>query len=164
MKHKITLVLIIIFQLSFGQTASNFWENVQFGGGLGLNFGSGLTEISVAPSAKYNITNQFAVGLGLQGSYVNSYSYKSTIYGGSGMIFFNPIEDVQLSVEIEQMYVKNTIKDIPEIKSNFWNTGLFLGAGYSVGSFVVGTRYNVLYDKNKNIYNSAFMPFVRVFF
>jgi hypothetical protein len=28
----------------------------------------------------------------------------------------------------------------------------------------IGARYNVLFDKDKNVYGEAFMPFVRVFF
>jgi hypothetical protein len=43
---------------------------------------------------------------------------------------------------------------------NYWNTGLFVGAGYRSGNATIGARYNVLTDKN-NIYGSAFMPFIR---
>jgi hypothetical protein len=37
-------------------------ENVQFGGGIGLGFGSGFTDISVAPSAIYNFNEYVALG------------------------------------------------------------------------------------------------------
>jgi hypothetical protein len=35
-------------------SSGNFWQNVQFGGGVGLGFGSNYTDISFAPSAIYN--------------------------------------------------------------------------------------------------------------
>src|SRR6187551_1462475 len=79
------------------QSRSPFWQNVQFGGGLGLSFGSGYTDISIAPSAIYNVNPYLAVGLGLQGSYVSSKGYyDSGIYGVSFLTYINPIPEVQL--------------------------------------------------------------------
>ena len=40
------------------KTKSDFWNHVQFGGGLGLGVGNGYADIMVAPSAIYNF-NQF---------------------------------------------------------------------------------------------------------
>jgi hypothetical protein len=37
---------------------------VQFGGGVGLGFGSNYTDISLAPSAIYNFNEYVALGLG----------------------------------------------------------------------------------------------------
>src|SRR6187551_3404639 len=79
------------------QSKNPFWEKVQFGGGLGLSFGSGYTDISIAPSAIYNVNPYLAVGLGLQGSYVSSKGYyDSGIYGVSFLTYINPIPEVQL--------------------------------------------------------------------
>jgi hypothetical protein len=47
---------------------------------------------------------------------------------------------------------------------DFWNTGLFLGAGYRAQNVTIGARYNVLFDKDKSVYSDALMPFVRVYF
>jgi hypothetical protein len=38
---------------------------VQFGGGVGLGFGSNYTDISLAPSAIYNFNEYVALGLGV---------------------------------------------------------------------------------------------------
>src|SRR5436190_8956276 len=74
------------------QSKSPFWNNVQFGGGLGLSFGSGYTDISIAPSAIYNVNPYLAVGLGLQASYASSKGYyDSGIYGVSFLTYINPI-------------------------------------------------------------------------
>ena len=158
---------------------SEFWQKVQFGGGLGLSFGSNYTNISVAPGAIYNVNDYFAVGLGAQYSYINqkayaagvnqTMQYTSNLYGGSVIALFNPIRAVQLSAEVEQLRVnterKITVNSIAEnVNDDFWNTALFLGAGYRAGNVTIGARYNVLHEKSKNVYSEPFMPFVRVYF
>lgn len=146
---------------------SDFWKNVRFGGGFGLNIGSGYTDVTLSPGAIYNFNDYFSAGLGLQGSYVASKNnFNSYIYGASSILLFNPIEAIQLSAELEELRVNRTIKvnEQPDIKDNFWNTGLFLGLGYRTGNVIFGGRYNVLYSENDFVYSTAFMPFVRVYF
>ena len=144
--------------------SSNFWDKVQFGGGLGLGIGSGYTDISVMPSAIYNVNEIVAVGVGLQFGYLDSKNqYSSFIYGGSLVGLVNPIPQIQLSAELEQVRV-NTDYDKINYSENYWNTALYLGAGYRTGSVTIGARYDVLYDKDKSLYGSGFMPFVRVYF
>src|SRR5690606_12898896 len=91
---------------------SEFWKRVRFGGGLGLSIGSGFTDITVAPSAIYEFNEYVAAGIGLQGSYIrvkprnNAFSsYEAFTYGGSWLVLVNPIQEVQLSVELEQLRV-----------------------------------------------------------
>jgi len=150
------------------QSGSPFWQNVQFGGGLGLSFGSGYTEISVAPSAIYNVNPYLAVGLGLQGSYVASKGYyDSGIYGASILTFINPIPEIQFSINLNESYVINhyeTYYGNRGYTDQFWNTALFLGAGYRTGNVTIGLAYNVLFDENDNVYGDALMPFVRAYF
>lgn len=140
-----------------------FWNKVRYGGGIGLNVGNNSTNITLAPAAIYEFNNYFAVGVGLQGSYVRVRSlYDSNIYGGSLITLFTPIPELQLSAELEQVRVNLDFFD--GFKDNFWNTGLFLGAGFRQGNVIAGLRYNVLHQNNRNIYAEAWMPFVRVFF
>lgn len=149
------------------QSRSPFWEKVQIGGGLGLSFGSGYTDISIAPSAIYNVNPYLAVGLGLQGSYVSSNGYyTSAIYGASILTFINPIPQIQLSINLNESRVNNTYEAQGgnNISENFWNTALFLGAGYRTGNVTVGLTYNVLFDEDDNVYGDAVMPFVRAYF
>jgi hypothetical protein len=149
------------------QPRSPFWEKVQIGGGLGLSFSSGYTEISIAPSAIYNVNPYLAVGLGLQGSYVSSKNYyDSTIYGASILTFINPIPQIQFSINLNESRVNNHYQTVGggTISDDFWNTALFLGAGYRTGNVTIGLAYNVLYDENDNVYGDALMPFVRAYF
>ena len=145
-----------------------FWDKVQFGGGLGLGIGSGYTDISVMPSAIYNVNEIVAVGVGLQFGYLSSKNYyKSYIYGGSIVGLLNPIPEIQLSAELEQVRVNTDYRannNRPSFSDDYWNTALFLGAGYRTGNVTIGGRYDVLFNEKRSLYGSAFMPFVRVYF
>jgi hypothetical protein len=150
------------------QKQNDFWNNVQFGGGLGLGIGSGYTDISVIPSAIYNVNEIVSVGVGLQFGYLSSKNYyKSFVYGGSLIGLINPIPEIQLSAELEQVRVNtdyNSTPYQPSFSDNYWNTALYLGAGYRTGNVTIGARYDVLFDQEKSLYGSGFMPFVRVYF
>ena len=151
-------------QTNTPNNATPFWDNVQFGGGIGLGFANGTTNISLSPSAIYNLSEYASLGLGVQYSYAREKnSYTSNLYGGSIIGLVNPFEQIQLSAELEQLRV-NVDYGTGFAKENFWNTGLFLGAGFRNGNVTFGARYNVLHKENNNIYGEAFMPFVRVFF
>ena len=149
---------------------SDFWSKVRFGGGLGLGFGSGYTDLSVAPGAIYQFNDYVALGAGLQFSYVDQKNwYSAMMYGVSGIALFNPIPQVQLSAEVEQLRVNLDVDadrygTEQAYSRDFWNTGLFLGAGYRMENVTVGVRYNVLYNEDDLVYSQAWMPFVRVYF
>ena len=170
---KSLLVLLVLFFSSCvfaqqnntpPQMQNQFWKNVQFGGGIGLGFGSGYTDISIAPSAIYNFNEYVALGLGAQYKYLKQKDYyASHFYGGSVIALLNPINGVQLSAELEQLRVNVNLEGSNSNSQNYWNTALFVGAGYRSGNVTIGARYNVLHDKN-SIYGSAFMPFVRFYF
>ncbi len=147
----------------FPKQKSEFWQKVRFGGGLGLSFGSGFTDITIAPSAIYQFNQYVAAGVGLQGSYISvRNNYEAFTYGGSLILLVNPIQEIQLSAELEQLRVNLNFND--GFSDKFWNTALFLGAGYRANNITIGLRYNVLHNSNNNVYSEAFMPFVRVYF
>ena len=144
----------------------NFWRHVRYGGGLGLSFGDGFFSGTLAPSAIYEFNPQFALGLGLNGTYSKQRDrFKSTVFGGSVIALFNPINEIQLSAEFEELNVNRTFESSEgDFKDNYWYPALFMGLGYRTGNVSVGIRYDVLYDENKSIYANAWAPFVRVFF
>ncbi|MEO6174606.1 MAG: hypothetical protein ABIP27_05595 [Flavobacterium circumlabens] len=175
-KSFFVILMFLFSNLAVSQTQQNyvidnnpdFWDRVQFGGGLGLGIGSGYTDISVMPSAIYNINEIVAVGVGLQFGYLSSKNYYSSfVYGGSIVGLVNPIPEIQLSAELEQVRV-NTDYESNNFRTafsdNYWNTALYLGAGYRTGNVTVGARYDVLFDPDRSLYGSGFMPFVRVYF
>lgn len=164
----IFLLLFMGLNLSFAQdnsaASSDFWKKVRFGGAIGMNFGSNYTEVTLAPSAIYDFNRYFSFGVGLRGSYAQEKNYyESWIYGGSLIALSNPIDFLQLSVELEQLRYNVTNEYPITYEDNFWNTGLYLGAGYFSGNVTVGIRYNVLYNSDE-IYAEPWLPFVRVYF
>src|SRR5690606_13312811 len=76
----LTVVSIIFCQISSAQEhqdfyqpkKTTFWSDVQIGGGLGLGFGNGFSNIAVSPSAIKPITEQLYLGAGLQFNYLKS--------------------------------------------------------------------------------------------
>lgn len=158
--------VLLAQQQGFGSKSSgDFWKNVQIGGGIGLGFGSGYTDISLAPSAIYNFNEYVALGLGAQYTYVKQRDYyASHLYGGSVIALFNPIREIQLSAEVEELRVNVNLEGSNSNSQDYWNTALFFGLGYRNGNVTIGARYNVLQDDTKSVYSEAFMPFVRVYF
>jgi len=152
--------------LNAQETPSNFWKNVRFGGGIGLSFGDGFFSGTLAPSAIYEFNEQFALGLGLNGTY-NSLKdrYTSTIIGGSVLSLYNVFPELQLSAEFEELNVNRSYdSQLGFEDDNYWYPALFVGAGYRASNVTFGVRYDLLYDEHDSIYANAWMPFVRVYF
>ncbi|MBT8271690.1 MAG: alpha-ketoglutarate decarboxylase [Flavobacteriaceae bacterium] len=177
--HRSSLHLVITLSLFFsfslpamaqdesGNNSSEFWNYVRFGGGIGLSFGDRFFSGTLAPVAIYEVTPEFATGVGLNLTYASLRDrYKSTILGGSVLTLFNVIPEIQLSAEFEQLNVNRNYDEqfVLTPDDNYWYSALFLGAGYRTGNVIFGIRYDVLYDKDKSIYAEPWIPFVRVFF
>lgn len=142
---------------------SPFWSNVQFGGGIGLGFSSGYTDIFLAPSAIYNFNPIVALGAGLNFNYVASKNfYSSFVYGISTIVLVNPIPEIQLSVGLNQSRVNYQEEGFSNYSEDYWDTSLILGAGYRTGNVTIGIGYNVL--QNDRYDTEPFVPFVRAYF
>lgn len=167
-----TILLLILFGSTFStlnaqDSQDSFWNNVRFGGGLGLSFGNGFFSGTIAPSAIYEFNNQFAAGIGLNATYAKRKDwYKSTILGASVITLFNPVEALQLSAEFEELNVNRNFDEnfVANADDNYWYPALYLGAGYRTGNVTIGIRYDVLYDEDKSIFADPWMPFFRVYF
>ncbi|MCH4553960.1 MULTISPECIES: alpha-ketoglutarate decarboxylase [Aestuariibaculum] len=168
--NKKTLPLLLATLWSFNiliaqQSESDFWKHVRFGGGIGLSFGNGFFSGTLAPSALYEFNNNFAMGVGLNGTYNRSKDfYKSTIFGGSLIGLYSPVNSIQMSAEFEELYVSRKYDNNIFRDDSYWYPALFLGAGYRNRNVTFGIRYDVLYDRNKSIYADPWAPFVRVYF
>lgn len=170
-KVKINVVFAIVFLCFtnplFSQQKSDFWQHVRFGGGLGIGFGDGFFSGTLAPSAIYEFNPQFAFGVGLNATYNSRKDYyKATIIGASVLGLYNPIQEIQLSAEFEQLNVSRNWDNEYFLNEdeNYWYPALYLGAGYRTQNVTVGLRYDVLYNSNKSIYGTSWMPFIRVYF
>lgn len=172
-KSALLILFLILPSIGFSQEQTqtkaeteSFWDHVQFGGGLGVAIGNDFTDITIAPSAIYNFNEYFALGTGLQYSRLKQKNfYDSNVIGANLIGLYNPIEEIQLSLELEEVHVNTTYNDLYDnVKRSFWNTGLYVGGGYRADNVTIGARFNLLFDKDKDLYGDAFMPFVRVYF
>ena len=139
---------------------------MRFGGSLGLGFGDGYFNASITPSAVYDFNSYVSAGTAVNFSYVNEKNFfESYVVGISLLGLFNPIPEIQLSVEPQQSYVSRNFDSrtgFPD--ENYWVSALFLGAGFNAGNVTFGIQYDVLHDPNRSIFIDAWYPFVRVFF
>ena len=170
-KGLLTVFFTVLVSLPLSAQNTNdsnqFWNNVQFGGGIGVNFGDGFFSGALSPNAIYNINPYVATGVGLNFLYSSQRDvFKSTVVGGSIIGLFNPIPEVQVSTEFEQLYVNRDFDEqfVSNLDDKYWYPALFLGLGYRSGNVTFGIRYDILYDADTSIQNEAWMPFIRFWF
>lgn len=166
---RIFMFLFLLLSLSKTQAQKesfDFHPHIRFGGGIGLSFGDGFFSGSLSPSAIYQFNQQFAMGLGLSGTYSSLKNrYNSTIIGASVISLYNVIPEIQLSAEFEESYITRKYKYIDgDFTDSYWNPALFLGVGFHSSNITIGIRYDVLFDRQKSIYAEAYAPFVRIYF
>jgi hypothetical protein len=157
---KIFLLLSICFSLSIFSQKSDFWDNVQFGGGFSLGIGN-QTNIGISPSAIYNFNNGFALGAGLGYMYREIGDFSTNAYNTSIISLFQTKFGIQFSGEFEYYFASQT-NSLDTIKTNF--PALHLGIAYNQGRFAFGIRYDVLYNDEKSIFASPISPIVRFYF
>lgn len=172
--NTLSIAIFVFFGLFFYQShgqldekESSFWKNVRFGGNVGGNFGR-FTNLIFAPQAIYQVNPNLGVGAGLNYSYVernfnDGRDFKSNIAGASIIAIASPIDFLQVSADLEYLNVNRNF-DNASLDDNFWVPALFLGAGYRQGNFVVGARYDVLFNESRSVYQQGIQPFVRVLF
>ena len=166
-----TFFMMVFTCISFSQSridsGSSFWNNVQFGVGIGLNFGNGFFSGALAPNAVYRFSPYVATGVGLNFQYSSQRDvFQSTVVGASVLGLFNPYRALQISTEFEQLHVNRNFDEefTGNLDDEYWYPALFLGLGYTSGNITFGIRYDVLYDDKKSIQPQAWMHVIRVWF
>ncbi len=139
-------------------------KKLKFGLGFGLNFVGG-TSVSLSPNLTYRINDKMSAGAGLLFNYnaVKNLQTTTTI-GANAIYYYYPIEKLLTTAEFAEMHVNRNNK-VTGVKDDFWDTALFVGAGYQINPKIsVGGKYNLLYNKDKSVYSSPFVPFVNISF
>lgn len=141
-------------------------SKLKFGLGFGLNFVGG-TNISLAPNLTYPVNDKFGIGAGIQSSYATIPDSRGVFTVGANVLGqYTPIKQLVTLVEFAELYV-HTQTDTPagEIKDDFWESVLFVGAGFNVTNKIAfGAKYNVLYKEDESVYTSPVIPFVNISF
>ena len=144
------------------QTAS-FGSKLRYGGGLGLSFGRDAYSVNLSPSAIYPASEQIAIGLGISFSSSKFGDDKLLAYGGSLISLFNPIPQLQTSLEFEQLRVRFDYNN-DGFREKYWLPALYAGLGYRSGNVTVGVRYDLLFNENRSLYADPWAPFLRFYF
>lgn len=139
-------------------------KNLKFGLGFGLNFVGG-TSVSLSPNLTYRINDKMYAGAGLLLNYNAVKNLQTTTTIGANAIFnYYPIAKLLTMAEFAEMNVNRNNK-VAAMKDQFWDSALFVGVGYQITPKIsVGGKYNLLYDKDKSVYSSPFVPFVNISF
>lgn len=166
----LVIIMIVNWETSHAQNLNSnepqFWDHVRFGGALGLGFGDGYFNATVTPSAVYDFNRYVSAGTAVNFSYVYERNFfESYVVGISLLGLFNPIPEIQFSVEPQQSFVsRNFDSRTGFADENYWVSALFLGAGFNTGNVTIGIQYDVLHDPARSIFIDAWYPFVRIFF
>lgn len=161
MKKILLIVLTIVYFSNLQAQQNSFsWDNVSYGGGITLGFGSGTT-VGLSPNAIYSFGNGLSAGLGVGYLYSEFNDFSTSAFNLSAISLYQTPYDILLSAELEQYFA--TQKDsFGEFSTNF--PALHLGIAYNLGKFALGIRYDVLYNENKSIFASPISPIMRFYF
>lgn len=159
MKKIISCALLFASITTFSQK-SDFWENVQFGGGFTLGLGT-QTTIGISPSAIYNFDNGFSLGAGLGYLHSKVNDFITNVYSTSIIGLYQTNFGFQFSGDFDY-YFANQSDNFGSFRTSF--PALHLGVAYNQGRFAIGIRYDVLYDENKSIFASPISPIIRFYF
>lgn len=161
MKKLILLFFLSFTLLNFSQQSTDFWKNVQFGGGFTASFGN-QTTIGISPSAIYNFDNGFALGAGLGYLYSEINDFTTNVYSTSLIGLYQTNLGIQLSADFDYYFANQSTFNGNSVSTNF--PALHFGVAYNQGRFAFGIRYDVLYNEDKSIFASPISPVVRFYF
>lgn len=170
-KILILLSLIIFVNLKLASQNSDldqhrFFDDVHFGGGVNIGMGNTYSTFSISPSVIYSFSDKFSAGVNLTYAYVKTKSISNSIsnhFGGSILALYEPINHLRFAVEYEQLKIDQTYIYLDN--APIWQPAFYIGAEYVIGRFSMGLRYDLMFEKNKNIiYSAALTPVFRVYF
>ena len=176
--YKIQIMKKIISTLTLGISVFAFSQiglggiqtqnNWTFGGYAGLGTGSGGTSIYVTPKVGYKVSENFELGAAGNFTWNNNSYYNSTMIGVGPYANYYFARTAYISGMFQEYFInyRNRYNNL-NTKNN--ESVLYLGGGYMqrLGDrayMQIGAMYNVLYDKNKSVFGSGFVPQVGVVF
>jgi len=150
----------------------SFWDNVYFGGDIGMSFGS-YTYVNIAPEMGYIFTDRFSAGAGIIYQYYNLNStinpYKTSVYGGKVFARFFVWESLFLYGVTEVVSLESRYFDYTgqfEGQNRFLMASPLVGVGYfqafsDKGGVALMLLFNLNQSRNSPYYNYP-MPIIRV--
>ena len=156
---------IAFSQISVGSSVGNSGWTI--GGYAGLGTGSGGTSLYITPRVGYKISQDFEMGMSGNLTWYNSSYYKSTMIGVGPFANYYIGRTAYVSGNFQEYFISYSGNTTDNSKKN--ESVLYLGGGYlqRLGEnayMQIGASYNVLYNKDKSVFGSGFVPQVGVVF
>ncbi|MCB9202869.1 MAG: hypothetical protein H6604_07475 [Flavobacteriales bacterium] len=137
------------------------------GGNLGASFGN-YTNVVIGPSIGYRFNDYVIGGVNLGYTYTESKSnWRNSMFNGG--LFLQPTYNNFFGMINWNYYTgtRTILYTTPNIKDDINEHALWLGAGYraQLGGNVyttIGVQYNVLYDKNSQVFGSGWQPIIGI--
>jgi hypothetical protein len=148
-----------------GNQNLRFSERLFYGGILGMQFGSEVTFIEVAPLIGYRFNNRLSAGLHLKYMYQDVHpdyypNYSTNIYGGGPFARFFVYEGLFAHFEYEILNM-----DVPDLYGGYRRenvTSVFVGGGYRQ---MLGQKsamdIMLLYNVNESTYSPYVNPILQ---
>jgi hypothetical protein len=171
MKKLITTLFLGVSAFCFaqisvgGSASSSAWT---YGGYAGLGTGSGGTSVYLTPKVGYKVDDNFELGLAGNFTWSNSSYHNSTMIGVGPYANYYFGRTVYVSGMFQEYFINYNNKS-SNVNTQNNEAVLYLGGGYMqrLGEHAymqIGAMYNVLYDPNKSVFGSGFVPQVGIVF
>lgn len=168
---KIIFAFFLSFGISFAQngnilvpqaSSNSSFDNWTFGGNIGATFGNYSLGVFITPRIGYKLTNNLELSANVNYTLQNTEYYQNNLIGFGPEInyYFNRAFYTNASFH---HYIVSQKEKLTKQTANFQENALYIGAGYMqhLGGntyMQIGGSYNVLYNKNKSIFSSGFIP------
>ncbi|MBS1571226.1 MAG: hypothetical protein JST62_02365 [Bacteroidetes bacterium] len=153
-------------QISVGGNAtSSAWT---YGGYAGIGAGSGGTSIYITPRIGYKLVENFEMGMAGNFTWSNSSYHNSTMIGVGPFANYYLARTAYISGMFQEYFINYNNKTNNQNSSNN-EAVLYLGGGYmqQLGNnayMQIGAMYNVLYNPDKSVFSTGFIPQVGIVF
>lgn len=90
----------------------------------------------------------------------------TTTFGANIITQYSPIEKISTLLEFAELRVSTKTESVAgNSTNNYWDSALFVGAGFNITSKIsIGAKYNLLYKEGESVYTSPVIPFVNITF
>lgn len=156
---------VILFLLLFTLTSSaqgtiekkrSLSDNLYFGGGLGLQFGS-VTGIEISPTVAYQFSDNILGGVKTSFEYYKTEWYETSIYGGSLYGMYNFYDNFLLYAEVEALnYIPGHFVSFSSNLDREWVVSPLVGPGFMQP---IGERAKLLLMLLWNLNDSSTSPY-----
>ncbi len=173
---KLSFIIILLFTISLKAQvgvslpshSNSKWVFGGYAGLSGLIGNSGGMTLHISPRAGYKVTQDLIAGIDGNFSWRSSKYVSSTILGIGPFVDYYFKRSFYSSANLRQYFINSKEKNT-KYKYSSKETALNIGAGYvrriGTSAYIqIGGTYNVLYNKNKSIFGSPFVPHIGIVF